>query len=261
MAEREDRSRSRFAQGTIHPDEVAPEVAAIRAALGPDDEVRAFTQDRAESPGRRHHHRARRRRVHRHRQYPPAGLRDAIAALIGERRRIPFRVTPAVPRGEAALTRTDPVVGAVAALRAGGRPGPARARPALSPPAAAASSAPPRSRPGPRCCSSATATSSPSPAGYGDAATDRRGRPRARLRGRPGQSPAGSPTTRPPPCSPPRRTQNTAPEFARQRHHHDPRRPRRGAARGQPPRPGSSPPSSATRTAGSAAPSTRRCAA
>ena len=44
MAERERRSRSRFAQGSIHPDEVARELAAIRAALGRDDEIRAFTR-------------------------------------------------------------------------------------------------------------------------------------------------------------------------------------------------------------------------
>ena len=44
MAERERRSRSRFAQGSIHPDEVAREVAAIRAALGSDDEITAFTR-------------------------------------------------------------------------------------------------------------------------------------------------------------------------------------------------------------------------
>ena len=72
MADREDRSRSRFAQGSIHPDEVAAETAAIRAALGPDDEVRAFARTALKGPERRHRHRARRRRVHRHRQYPPA---------------------------------------------------------------------------------------------------------------------------------------------------------------------------------------------
>ena len=44
MAERERRSRSRFAQGSIHEEDVAPEVAAIRAALGRDDEVRAFAK-------------------------------------------------------------------------------------------------------------------------------------------------------------------------------------------------------------------------
>jgi hypothetical protein len=113
MAERERRSRSRFAQGSIHPDEVAREVAAIRAALGSDAEITAFTRTAlrglnadltgmtdigftvttASLPG---------------------GLQDGIAALVGERPRIPFRTDPAVPRGEASLTRTDPVIGAVA---------------------------------------------------------------------------------------------------------------------------------------------------
>ena len=44
----------------------------------------------------------------------PGGLQDGIAALVGERPRIPFRTDPAVPRGEASLTRTAPVIGAVA---------------------------------------------------------------------------------------------------------------------------------------------------
>lgn len=115
MADREDRSRSRFAQGSIHPDEVAAETAAIRAALGPDDEVRAFAAaalralnaDITTGPGGDGFTVTA--------STLPPGLRDAIGALIGERRRIPFSVTPAVPRGEASLTRTDPVVGAVAA--------------------------------------------------------------------------------------------------------------------------------------------------
>ena len=53
MAERERRSRSRFAQGSIHPDEVAREVAAIRAALGSDDEITAFTRTAAAGAERR----------------------------------------------------------------------------------------------------------------------------------------------------------------------------------------------------------------
>jgi superfamily II DNA/RNA helicase len=44
MAERERRSRSRYAQGSIHPDDVAREVAATRAALGSDDEIRSFAR-------------------------------------------------------------------------------------------------------------------------------------------------------------------------------------------------------------------------
>ena len=114
MADREDRSRSRFAQGSIHPDDVAAEAAAIRAALGQDDEVRTFAKsalkalnaDLTTTPdGDGFTATA---------GTLPPGLWDAIGALIGERRRIPFSVTPAVPRGEASLTRTDPVVGAIA---------------------------------------------------------------------------------------------------------------------------------------------------
>ena len=113
MAERERRSRSRFAQGSIHPDEVAREVAAIRAALGRDDEIRAFTRtalaelstDVVTDAGGGFTAMT---------ASLPLGLRDSIAALIGERPKLPFRTTPAVPRGEATLTRTDPVVRAVA---------------------------------------------------------------------------------------------------------------------------------------------------
>jgi len=113
MAERERRSRSRYAQGTIHPDEVAREVAATRAALGSDDEIRFFTRTALRALGA-------------DLTGPaagdftvttatlPAGLRDGIAAITGERPAIPFRTAPGVPRGEAALTRTDPIVGAVA---------------------------------------------------------------------------------------------------------------------------------------------------
>ncbi len=113
MAERERRSRSRFAQGSIHPDEVARELAAIRAALGRDDEICAFTRtaltelsaDLTTDVGGGFTVAT---------ASLPLGLRDSIAALIGERPKLPFRTTPAVPRGEAALTRTDPVVRTVA---------------------------------------------------------------------------------------------------------------------------------------------------
>jgi superfamily II DNA or RNA helicase len=112
MAERERRSRSRYAQGSIHPDEVAREVTATRAALGSDEEIRSFTRTALRALGA-------------DLTGPadgdftvatatlPAGLRDGIAAVVGERRAIPFRSAPGVPRGEAALTRTDPIVGAV----------------------------------------------------------------------------------------------------------------------------------------------------
>ncbi|GAA1895435.1 helicase-related protein [Streptomyces sodiiphilus] len=119
-AEREKTSRSKYAQRAIHPEEVAREVAAVRAALGGSDEVRDFalealrdldalvrdprdgTGDFTAQVGG-----------------TPAGLRDALAATLGGRlveedRQVPFRTTPAIARGEAALVRTDPVIGALA---------------------------------------------------------------------------------------------------------------------------------------------------
>ncbi|MFE1462678.1 DEAD/DEAH box helicase [Streptomyces nigra] len=119
-AEREKTSRSKYAQRAIHPEEVAREVAAVRTALGGAEEVREFTLEAlrdldalirdprdgssdftAQVGG------------------TPAGLRDALAATLGNRlveedRAIPFRTTPAIGRGEAALVRTDPAIGAIA---------------------------------------------------------------------------------------------------------------------------------------------------
>ncbi|KRV50223.1 helicase [Wenjunlia vitaminophila] len=119
-AEREKTSRSKYAQRAIHPEEVAREVAAVRAALGGSEEVRGFalaalrdldalvreprdgTGDFTAQVGG-----------------TPAGLRDALAATLGGRlveedREIQFRSTPAIARGEAALVRTDPAIGALA---------------------------------------------------------------------------------------------------------------------------------------------------
>jgi superfamily II DNA or RNA helicase len=113
MAERERRFRSRFAQESIHPDEVAREVADIRAALGSEGEVRAFTwtalralnADLTEASDSGFTVTT---------ASLPGGLKDGIAALAGERPRIPFSTDLAVPRGEASLTRTDPIIGALA---------------------------------------------------------------------------------------------------------------------------------------------------
>ncbi|GGZ88352.1 DEAD/DEAH box helicase [Streptomyces echinoruber] len=119
-AEREKTSRSKYAQRAIHPEEVAREVAAVRAALGGAEEVRDFVLEALRDLGAL---------VRDPRDGTgdftaqvggaPAGLRDALAAVLGNRlveedREIPFRATPAVARGEAALVRTDPAVGAVA---------------------------------------------------------------------------------------------------------------------------------------------------
>ncbi|MFJ4102256.1 DEAD/DEAH box helicase [Amycolatopsis japonica] len=113
-ADREKASRSRFAQRTIRPEEVAREVAAVRDTLGRAGEVRDFVRQSlgaleavlrpdgdnftADLTG------------------TPAGLRDALAPVVGGdlEKPVPFRATAAVGRGEAALVRTDPVVGALA---------------------------------------------------------------------------------------------------------------------------------------------------
>ncbi|MEU2490014.1 helicase-related protein [Streptomyces sp. NPDC007883] len=118
-AEREKASRSRFAQRSIHPEEVAREVAAIREALGGTGEVETFVRESLGALG------AVLRGAGLSEDFTaqvggtPAGLRDALATAVGaeviERDRpIPFRNDPAVARGEAALVRTDPVVGALA---------------------------------------------------------------------------------------------------------------------------------------------------
>lgn len=113
-AERERASRSRFAQRTIRPDEVAREVAAVRDALGRASEVRGFARQalgsldavlRPDGDG-----------FTADVSGTPAGLRDALAPVIGGDldKPVAFRTSAAVARGEAALVRTDPVVGALA---------------------------------------------------------------------------------------------------------------------------------------------------
>lgn len=119
-AEREKTSRSRFAQRSIHPEEVAREVAAIRDTLGRSGETRGFVRhalaaldgvlrDDASGTGD----------FTAEVSGAPAGLRDVLAPVLGGDavelgRPVPFRATAAVARGEAALVRTDPVVGALA---------------------------------------------------------------------------------------------------------------------------------------------------
>ncbi|WP_433287783.1 DEAD/DEAH box helicase [Pseudonocardia sp. CA-142604] len=117
-AERERTSRSRFAQRAIHPEEVAREITAVRDALGRAGESADFVRQSlasleavlrgdgadgftADLSG------------------TPVGLRDALAPMLGgdvveTGRQVSFRATAAVARGEVALVRTDPVVGALA---------------------------------------------------------------------------------------------------------------------------------------------------
>ncbi|MFE7813133.1 helicase-related protein [Streptomyces sp. NPDC057433] len=119
-ADREKASRSRFAQRSIHPEEVAREVAAVREALGGAGEIDTFVRESLNALGA----------VLRDSGDSvadftaqvggtPMGLQDALAPVVGAEtvdrdRPIPFRSSPAVAGGEAALVRTDPVVGALA---------------------------------------------------------------------------------------------------------------------------------------------------
>ncbi|MGI5205410.1 DEAD/DEAH box helicase [Spirillospora sp. CA-108201] len=119
-AEREKASRSRFAQNTIRPEEVEREVRATRDALGDAAEIHGFVRhalaaldgvlyDGGDAPGD----------FSADLSGSPVGLRDVLAPMLGGGiieggKRVPFRTVSAVTRGEAALVRTDPVVGALA---------------------------------------------------------------------------------------------------------------------------------------------------
>jgi superfamily II DNA or RNA helicase len=120
-AEREKASRSKFAQRSIHPQDVAREVAAIRDTLGSAGEIRAFVRDSLNALGAvlRDTGTGSDGDFTAEMGGTPAGLRDALAPVVGgdtveSGKPIPFRTDPAVARGEAALVRTDPVVGALA---------------------------------------------------------------------------------------------------------------------------------------------------
>ncbi|MEV7784615.1 helicase-related protein [Streptomyces sp. NPDC088106] len=114
-AENEKASRSRYAQNTIKKEEVAAEVAEIRGALGTGEEVREFTR-RALGALRGMPADRRQGGFTAHTDALPQGLRDAVTAALGPRhpRPVVFHDAPSAPRGEAALTRTDPVVAATA---------------------------------------------------------------------------------------------------------------------------------------------------
>ncbi|WP_171162537.1 helicase-related protein [Streptomyces sp. I05A-00742] len=114
-AEREKVSRSRYAQNTIKKEEVAAEVAEIRAALGTGEEVREFTR-RALNALRGVPADRKQGGFTVHTDALPQGLRDGVTAALGPRhpRPVVFHDAPSAPRGEVALTRTDPVVAATA---------------------------------------------------------------------------------------------------------------------------------------------------
>jgi len=112
-AERERVSRTKYAQATIHPEEVLLEVAAARAALGGAEEVETFTRESLRALGAT---------ITGDRKHGggfiavtttvPIGLRDSLPP--GHREPLPFHREFPIPRHEALLARTDPHVAAIA---------------------------------------------------------------------------------------------------------------------------------------------------
>ena len=128
-AERERVSRTKFAQRSIHPEEVAAEVEEIRANLGTHAGVRAFT--RAALTALRATVRPHERGFTADVTHVPTGLRDALPVRANNT--LVLLDDYPVGRGENVLHRTDPAVEALATyvLEAALDPGlPAAVRPA-----------------------------------------------------------------------------------------------------------------------------------
>lgn len=109
-AARETTSRTKYAQETIHPDDVAREVAAARAALGDHGEIAEFILDALRALGASvtlgpASWQAVTAAL-------PVGLRDALPA--GHAEPLPLHDDFPAPRDHAVLARTDPTVDAVA---------------------------------------------------------------------------------------------------------------------------------------------------
>jgi superfamily II DNA or RNA helicase len=109
-AEKERTSRTRYAQRGVHPEDVAQEVAQVRAALGDHDEIAAFTSEALRALGASVTPTAHGFEAVTHTL--TVGLRDALPA--GHREPLPFRADLPVARGEALLARTDHHVEAIA---------------------------------------------------------------------------------------------------------------------------------------------------
>ncbi|MEK4240504.1 helicase-related protein [Janibacter sp. FSL W8-0316] len=109
-ADRESKAVTKYAQTSIHPEEVAAEVEAMRAALGSRAEVRDFVSEAMSQLGSSV--------TPSERGYAatttslPIGLRDALPR--GAKEPLPFVEDYPVSRGEAVLHRTDDAVEAVA---------------------------------------------------------------------------------------------------------------------------------------------------
>ncbi len=109
-ADQERKSRTRYAQHSIKPEEVATEINEVRAALGGHGDLREFTTRTVQALGGT--------------ISPTAdGWSAVLSALplgarnslpVGLREPLPLRSQPPAGRGEAALTRTDPTMRALA---------------------------------------------------------------------------------------------------------------------------------------------------
>jgi superfamily II DNA or RNA helicase len=108
-AEKEKLSRTKYAQGTIHPKDVAAEVAAVRAALGVHAEIEDFAREALRSSG------ASVTSTEDGFQAVTTtltvGLRDALPA--GHAEPLPFHRSLPAQRKHGVLTRTDPYVEAL----------------------------------------------------------------------------------------------------------------------------------------------------
>ncbi|MEO3858057.1 helicase-related protein [Acrocarpospora sp. B8E8] len=109
-AAKERQSRTKFAQVGIKPDEVARELAEIRASLGSPGEIEEFVREALDALGssltdQEHGFTAVTATL-------PSGLRDALPP--GQARPLPFHRDLPVPRRHAHLDRTDVSVAAIA---------------------------------------------------------------------------------------------------------------------------------------------------
>ena len=109
-AETERQSRTKYAQGAIHPDDVAAEVDEIRAALGTHADIGTFAADALRALGATVT--ATRDGFDAVTTTLPIGVRDALP--LGHAEPLTFHDELPVPRKHAVLQRTDPAVGALA---------------------------------------------------------------------------------------------------------------------------------------------------
>ncbi len=111
-AEAERTSQTKYAQAGIHPEEVAREVAAVRAGLGTSTDTEEFVS--AAVTGLGGSITVSIDGLHAHTENLPAGLRQALTPAHAEP--LPFHRQPPAPRKQAVLSRTDPDVSAIASF-------------------------------------------------------------------------------------------------------------------------------------------------